>query len=138
MKKILFLCTGNSARSIIAECILNHLGQNKYLAYSAGSNPVGSVNPYTVKVLKKNNINYKKIFSKSWDFFKKVEFDIVITVCNNAANETCPLFIGSSKKLHWDLKDPAIFKGNEEEKLAEFQNVYNQIENLIKREFINK
>ena len=138
MKKVLFLCTGNSARSIIAECLLKQLGNNEYLAYSAGSNPTGSIHPFTFKILKKNNIIYKKIFSKNWDLFKKIKFNIIVTVCNNAANETCPIYTEYSQKLHWDLEDPAAFNGSDEEKLIKFQRVFDQINNLINKEFINK
>ena len=136
MKKVLFLCTGNSARSIISECLLNQLGHNNFQACSAGSKPTGKVNPYTIKVLEKNNINYKNTSSKSWDIFIDTKFDTVVTVCNNAANETCPIYPGSPKKLHWNLKDPAAFNGNDEEKLNEFQKIFDQIRERIEKEFI--
>jgi arsenate reductase len=138
MKKILFLCTGNSARSIMSECILNQLGRETYQAYSAGSKPTGTVNPYSIKILKKNKINCNNVSSKSWDTFTNTQFDVVVTVCNNAANETCPVYPGSPKKLHWDLEDPAAFQGNEEEKLNEFQRIFDQIHDRIKKEFIAK
>lgn len=137
MKKVLFLCTGNSARSIISECLLNHLGVNRYQAYSAGSKPKGEVNPYSIKVLEKNNIYCEKVSSKSWDNFLDTKFNTIVTVCNNAANETCPVYLGSPNKLHWDLEDPAAFNGNDEEKLNEFQRIFDQIHEHIKKEFIN-
>lgn len=136
MKKVLFLCTGNSARSIISECLLNQLGYNNFQAYSAGSKPTGKVNPHTIKVLEKNNINHKNTSSKSWDTFIDTKFDTVVTVCNRAANETCPVYPGSPNKLHWDLEDPAAFNGNDEDKLNEFQRIFDQIHKRIKKEFI--
>ncbi len=137
MKKVLFLCTGNSARSIIAECLLNQIGESRFSAHSAGSKPTGQVNPFTIKVLKNNNIKYRNISSKNWDIFKKMNFDFVVTVCNNAANETCPVYPGSPNRLHWDLEDPAAFNGNDEEKLNEFQRIFDQIHERIKKEFID-
>ena len=137
MKKVLFLCTGNSARSIIAECLLNQIGESRFSAHSAGSKPTGQVNPFTIKVLKNNNIKYRNISSKNWDIFKKMNFDFVVTVCNNAANETCPVYPGSPTKIHWDIEDPAAFNGNDEEKLNEFQRIFDQIHERIKKEFID-
>ena len=138
MKKVLFLCTGNSARSIISECLLNQMGKNRYQAFSAGSKPVGKVNPYSINILEKNNINYEKVSSKSWDDFSDTKFDTIVTVCNNAANETCPVYPGSPNKLHWDLEDPAAFNGNDEENLNQFQRTFHQIHKYFKKEFINK
>ena len=137
MKKVLFLCTGNSARSIISECLLNQLGVNRYQAYSAGSKPTGEVNPYSIKVLEKNNIYYEKVSSKSWDNFLDTKFNTIVTVCNNVANETCPVYPGSPNKLHWDLEDPAAFNGSDEEKLNEFQRIFDQIHERIEKEFID-
>ena len=137
MKKVLFLCTGNSARSIISECLLNQIGDGKFRAHSAGSKPTGKVNPFTIKVLKKNNIDYKNVSSKSWNTFSNIKFHTVVTVCNNAVNETCPIYPGSPNKLHWDLEDPAAFNGNDEEKLNEFQRIFDQIHESIKKEFLN-
>jgi len=138
MKKVLFLCTGNSARSIIAECLLNQIGESRFSAHSAGSKPAGQVNPFTIKVLKNNNIKYRKISSKNWDIFKNMNFNFVVTVCNNAANETCPVYPGSPTKIHWDIEDPAAYQGNDVDKLDEFQRVFKKIEKMIKMEFINK
>ena len=138
MKKVLFLCTGNSARSIISECLLNQIGVGKFRAHSAGSKPTGKINPFTIKILKKNNIDYKNILSKSWNHFSNIEFNTVVTVCNNAANETCPVYLGSPNKLRWDIEDPAAFNGNNEEKLNEFQRIFDKIHERIKKEFINK
>jgi arsenate reductase (thioredoxin) len=138
MKKILFLCTGNSARSIISECLLNHMGGNKFNAYSAGSKPTGKVNTYAIQTLIKNNVNYSYVSSKSWDAFVNNSFDCVVTVCNNAANESCPIYPGSPKKLHWDLKDPAAFEGSKEEILKEFQKTFDLIKKYIEQDFLHK
>lgn len=138
MKKILFLCTGNSARSIISECLLNHMGGNKFNAYSAGSKPTGKVNPYAIQTLIKNNVNYSYVSSKSWDAFVNNSFDCVVTVCNNAANESCPIYPGSPKKLHWDLKDPVAFEGSKEEILKEFQKTFDLIKKYIEQDFLHK
>lgn len=137
MKKVLFLCTGNSARSIISECLMNQMGEGQYLAQSAGSKPTGAVNPLTIQVLKKNNINCEDTSSKSWDVFQDINFDFVVTVCNNAANETCPIYPGSPKKIHWDIEDPAAFKGSDEEKLNEFQRIFEIVKEKIKKEFLS-
>ena len=137
MKKVLFLCTGNSARSIISECLMNQIGEGQYLAQSAGSKPTGTVNPLTIQVLKKNNINCDHTSSKSWDAFQDMNFDFVVTVCNNAANETCPIYPGSPKKIHWDIEDPAAFKGSDEEKLNEFQRIFEIVKEKIKKEFLS-
>lgn len=136
MKKVLFLCTGNSARSIISECLLNQAGDNKYIAHSAGSQPTGKVNPFALKVLKKNNIPCESLSSKSWDEFQNTHFDFVVTVCNNAANETCPIYPGSLEKIHWDLEDPAAFKGSDEDKLIEFQRIFDLIKKNIEQQFL--
>ena len=137
MKKVLFLCTGNSARSIISECLMNQMGEGKYRAHSAGSKPAGTVNPCTIQVLEKNNINCSHASSKSWDVFQDMNFDFVVTVCNNAANETCPIYPGSPKKIHWDIEDPAAFKGSDEEKLNEFQRIFEIIKEKIEKEFLS-
>ena len=138
MKKVLFLCTGNSARSIISECLLNQLGKKSYQAFSAGSKPTGKVNPFSIKVLNHNNIECDNTQSKSWDEFKDHQFDYVVTVCNNAANETCPIYPGTPKKIHWDLKDPAAHQGSNEEKLKEFQQTFDIIKQHITKEFLNE
>ena len=106
MYKVLFLCTGNSCRSILAEAILNHYGQSRFLAYSAGSQPTGQVNPDSLAVLEKFGLSNQGFKSQSWDEFSEIDFDVVITVCDNAANETCPLYLGKAIKVHWGLPDP--------------------------------
>jgi protein-tyrosine-phosphatase len=108
-RNVLFLCTGNSARSILAEAILNQLGGGKYAAYSAGSQPKGQVHPGTLRLLESRGYNVSSLRSKSWDEFtgpSGIHFDYIITVCNNAAGEACPVIPGKPAKDHWDIPDP--------------------------------
>ena len=133
-RNILFLCTGNSARSIMAEAILKHKGGDLFRAFSAGSHPCGSVNPLSLETLEQAGISSFGAKSKSWDVFAKKGapvMDMVITVCDNAAGETCPLWPGSPKRDHWPFKDPAAQSGSEKEKQAAFRKVFHQIEKKI-------
>src|SRR5262249_34356533 len=108
---VLFLCTANSARSIIAECILNRLGVGKFKGYSAGSHPTGRLHPITLHVLRKSNFDTSQLRSKSWDEFARPDapkLDFVFTVCDNTANEVCPIWPGQPIVAHWGLPDPAL------------------------------
>jgi arsenate reductase len=130
-RKILFLCTGNSARSIFAEYFMNRTGKNRFEAYSAGSQPAGTVNPFALRILRHMyNIDPSQARSKSWDEFKDVPFDFVITVCDSA-RESCPIFPGQPIVAHWGIPDPALATGNDEEKLRRFRDAALQIQRRI-------
>ncbi len=130
--KILVLCTGNSCRSIMFEALINHYGSNKFEALSAGSFPAGYVHPVAISTLKNHQIGTEGFRSKSWDEFKDEHFDIVITVCDNAANESCPLFLGDFIKVHLGVEDPAKFVGTEKEITGEFERVFKILEKRAK------
>lgn len=125
--KFLFLCTGNSARSIIGEYLLRRLGETRFEVFSAGSFPTGKVNPLAVQVLKDvYNIDASEARSKSWEEFKDVEFDYVVTVCDHA-RETCPIWPGQPVVAHWSSPDPAAVEGSDAEKYRAFKDVASQI-----------
>lgn len=131
---VLFLCTGNSARSIIAEAILNRLGGDRFQAYSAGSQPAGQVHPNAVHVLKKTNHKTDDARSKSWDEFAAEGapvMDFVFTVCDNAAAEACPVWPGQPMSAHWGVPDPAKGDGNEAEQQLAFSETYRMLNNRI-------
>ena len=124
---VLFLCTGNSARSIMAEAILNSLSANRFRAYSAGSHPAGSVNPMAIKWLENNHFGTDNLRSKSWDEFAAPGapvMDFVLTVCDNAAGEVCPVWPGQPISAHWGVEDPVSVEGTTEEKEKAFSNVF--------------
>ena len=124
MKNVLFLCTGNSARSIMAEAMLNHLGRGRFRAFSAGSHPTGQLNPRALATLEAMGIPARDARSKAWDEFAAMgapPIDIVITVCDDAAGETCPIWPGRPAKAHWGVADPAAARGSDEERRAEFE-----------------
>lgn len=127
---VLFLCTGNSARSVMAEAILNEIGEDRFKAYSAGSHPTGQVNPFTVALLRRNRHALEDLRSKGWEAFGKPDapqMDLVITVCDQAAGEVCPIWPGHPITAHWGFEDPAAFVGPEAQKRARFEDVYRQI-----------
>lgn len=131
---VLFLCTGNSARSILAECILNRVGSKQFCAYSAGSAPVGKVNPYALALLEDRGFAVRHLASKSWDGFTgkaAPALDVVITVCGNAAGETCPIWTGTPVTAHWGLPDPAAVSGSKAKVNAAFEQTYAQLEDRI-------
>lgn len=135
-KKVLVLCTGNSCRSLLAEALINQMAQGRYKAFSAGSSPAGYVHPKTIETLKRHGIDPGSPQSKSWDVFANDSFELAITVCDQAAGETCPVFPGKPKKFHWSIPDPAKAEGSEAEIDAAFDQAFyllkNRIEDLIK------
>jgi arsenate reductase len=132
---VLFLCTGNSARSVMAEAILNKIGGGRFKAFSAGSHPAGKVNPYTLELLKKQGHPVDQLASKSWSVFEKPDaprMDMIITVCDNAAGEVCPVWPGKPVTAHWGFEDPAAFVGPDEAKRAGFHDIYRQITTRVR------
>jgi len=136
MKKALVLCTGNSCRSIMAEALINHLGAGIYTAESAGSKPAGYVRPRSIETLKRHGVEISEPRSKSWDEFAAQRFDTVITVCDQAANESCPVFPGNPRKLHWSIPDPARAQGSDEELIQAFDDAYRLLKSRIEKELL--
>src|SRR5215467_6993653 len=131
---VLFLCTGNSARSIMAECILNRLGAGKFKAFSAGSHPTGRVNPNAINLLQKSNYDVSHLRSKSWEEFAGPDapkLDFVFTVCDYAANEVCPIWPGQPMTAHWGLPDPAKATGNDAERGLAFDDTMRMLNQRI-------
>ena len=131
---VLFLCTGNSARSIMAECILNRLGAGRFKAFSAGSHPTGHVNPLAINLLRKSNYDLSHLRSKSWEEFagpNAPKLDFVFTVCDDAANEVCPIWPGQPMTAHWGLPDPAKATGNEAERAFAFADTMRMLNQRI-------
>ncbi len=123
------MCTGNSCRSILAEVILNHFGKDQFNAYSAGSYPTGKVNRDSLVVLKKQGLPVTGLSSQSWNDFSHINFDIVITVCDNAAGEVCPLYLGQAIKAHWGIADPDKVVGKN--RGSAFEKAFKQMKNRI-------
>jgi arsenate reductase (thioredoxin) len=131
---VLFLCTANSARSILAEAILNQIGEGRFHAFSAGSHPRGSVNPVALDVLRSLGHPVEDLRSKSWDEFAQPDapkLDFVFTVCDNAAGEVCPIWPGQPMTAHWGIPDPAAVEGSDAEIHAAFFDAYRQLRNRI-------
>lgn len=131
---VLFLCTGNSARSILAEVMMNAMGTPRFKAYSAGSHPAGRVNPLAMELLQKNRLPIGGLRSKSWDEFAAPgapELDFVFTVCDNAAGEVCPMWPGQPITAHWGVEDPVAVDGSDEDKRKAFFHAYNRLQNRI-------
>lgn len=133
-RNVLFLCTGNSARSILAEAYLNARAEGRFRAFSAGSRPNGKVNPFALELLAKHRIDTKGLRSKSWDEFAAPgapQLDFVFTVCDNAAGEACPLWPGQPITAHWGVADPAAAEGSEEDKRKAFLKAFTELSTRI-------
>ncbi|RZI42540.1 arsenate reductase ArsC [Herbaspirillum sp. HC18] len=127
---VLFLCTGNSARSIMAEALVTTMGKGRFRGFSAGSHPGGKVNPFAIEQVKATGYSVDNLRSKSWDEFAGMDapqMDFIITVCDNAAGEVCPVWPGHPVSAHWGFEDPAAAEGTDEEKRAVFSKVFKQI-----------
>jgi arsenate reductase (thioredoxin) len=131
---VLFLCTHNSARSIMAEVIINYIGRGKFNGFSAGSRPATAPNPYALATLRRLHLPIDGLHSKGWDEFAKTDapvMDFVLTVCDNAAGEVCPVWPGQPMSAHWGVEDPSSFQGTDEEKMHEFARVANILKRRI-------
>lgn len=131
---VLFLCTGNSARSIMAEAIINQAGGGRFRGYSAGSHPAGKVNPLALELLKKSRLPITDLRSKGWDEFAvpgAPQLDFVFTVCDNAAGEVCPVWPGQPISAHWGVEDPAAVEGTDDAKRRAFTTAFNQLRSRI-------
>jgi arsenate reductase len=132
---VLFLCTGNSARSILAEALMNHWGRGRFRGFSAGSRPKGAVHPIALELLAHMKLPTQGMRSKSWEEFAKPgapRMDFVFTVCDNAAAETCPVWPGQPMSAHWGVPDPAAVQGDDKAKWLAFRDAFKSLENRIR------
>jgi arsenate reductase len=132
---VLFLCTGNSARSILAESLVNHWGRGQFIGYSAGSAPKGRVHPIAIDLLRQMNMPTANLRSKSWDEFAQPgapRLDFVFTVCDNAAGESCPVWPGQPMTAHWGVADPAAVEGSEKDQWLAFRTAFRELESRIR------
>ena len=136
MRNVLFLCTGNSARSILAEALLNHHGAGRFQGFSAGSFPKGAVHPLALEALRAHQLPADGLRSKSWNEFAAPEapkMDFIFTVCDNAANEICPVWPGAPVTAHWSIKDPAAVEGTDDAKRQAFEEAFQDLDDRIAR-----
>ena len=134
--QVLILCTGNSARSILAEALVNHHGAGRFRAFSAGSHPTGRVNPFAIATLRRFGLPTGGLRSKSWDEFAgpaAPRLDFIFTVCDNAAGESCPLWPGHPVTAHWGVPDPAAVQGTDEHRLQAFEDTFRILERRVER-----
>lgn len=130
---ILFLCTGNCCRSQMAEALLRHLGGDRFRSFSAGSHPAGFVHPLTIETMRRLGVSTIGLHSKHWDEFAQTEMHIVLTLCESAAGQPCPVFTGPDVKAHWGLPDPAFAPGTDEERLIFAEKVAGRLRGWIER-----
>jgi arsenate reductase (thioredoxin) len=131
---VLFLCTGNSARSVMSEALVTTMGGGRFRGFSAGSRPTGRVNPFAIEMIAPTGYDVSQLRSKSWDEFAgggAEKMDFIITVCDNAAGETCPYWPGHPSTAHWGYEDPAALEGTDDQKRASFKKVFQQIERRV-------
>lgn len=133
MLSVLVICTSNSCRSVIGEALFNHLGKGRVQAYSAGSNPKGIVKSQAIELLEKHGVSTRDLSSKSWHSLNKQQFDIIITVCDKAANEVCPSYFDSALKIHWATTEPSHAQGGNQAVQAALENTYQIFEQRISR-----
>jgi len=133
MLNILVVCTGNSCRSVLGEALLNHWGQGRVKAFSAGSHPIGRVNPDALATLQRHGLVTEGYKSQSWHEFEQQTIDIVITVCDNAEGEVCPSYLHSTLRAHWGVNDPSHVQGSESELLSAFEETYGILENRVQK-----
>jgi len=142
MTNILYICTHNRCRSILSEAITNHLSDGRIQAFSAGSQPAGEVHPLSLKYLAEHSVSTQGLRSQSWDEFESIQPDIVITVCDSAAAEQCPVWFGKTIKLHWGLKDPSKVVGSESEVKAAFEaciaTITSRVNELLQLDLMSK
>ncbi len=136
MQRVLVLCTGNSCRSIMAEGLINALGSGRYCAVSAGSYPTGSVHPQALETLAKRGITVNNPRSKSWDEFADTTFDLLLTVCDAAAQQNCPVRVNEQQRLHWSIPDPAHVDGTSEQVQQAFESVMKMLQDNIERDLL--
>jgi len=132
--RVLFLCTGNSARSIMAESLLNYRAAGRFHAFSAGSFPKGTVHPLALETLRRNHVPFEHLESKSWNVFAKADsppLDFVFTVCDRAAREVCPVWPGQPMTAHWGVEDPAAIVGSEEDRMRAFNRAFRELDARI-------
>lgn len=124
MLNVFVICTGNSCRSVMGEALFNHLGQGRIKAFSAGSHPIGRINQGALATLQRHDLPVEGYKSQSWEDFDDHTMDVVITVCDNAAGETCPVYLSKAIRAHWGVFDPGHVEGTEEEKIAAFEKAF--------------
>lgn len=133
MLNILVICTGNSCRSVMGEALFNHLGQGRIKAFSAGSQPIGRINTGALATLKRHDLPTEGYKSQSWEEFEDQPMDIVITVCDNAAGETCPVYLTKAVRVHWGVSDPGHVEGTEDEKIAAFEQTFSTLKLRVEK-----